>query len=579
MHVENDNKKNDDDQQSSKQQKKQISISNELIASNGRKCSSDFVFISAFKHIQEEAFKFLKKKKIRGINNDEIQWIITVPAIWNDHAKHQMKQWAILAGLINKNIPNQCKIVYEPDCASLSIQYQMYRNKKKNSKKKRKRKRKNSRSNDEEMNEEYKYKESENETSTTDREMTESQFQGQDIDTTFKIGDKYILCDAGGGTVDIACHEILGQFGVKEILHPSGGKWGSCYIDDEYCKLLNSIFTGKWMMEFKQAQPNVYIEMRHNFQIAKQTFFTQNKEKKWYNVRLPTDFCSFLEEKIEEMNNETVEEIEDIVDNAKISGLSGLVTFEDEYLSIDISVWKAMFDHVINPIILHIQRLLNEPKLMRNCKYLCLVGGLSCSAYFQYKMIERFGYKSRYNLEIIIPKRPLLSVVEGAAYFGITKNYIKARVLKRTYGIKASFTESKARLHGVSKRDMQRNKIYIDYYNGYFVKNCFKVLGRKNNEIRNNQIVKYSCKRQPGCAVAKIAIICSDMQFPKMAHDGRVLAKLKLEFDDIEDLNDKKTMNVNCEFHFYDTVLKVIAYCQNAPHIKKQAEIMYVPEG
>ena len=61
------------------------------------------------------------------INDDQIQWIVTVPAIWNDEAKHTMKEWAIKAGLVDENIPNQCKIVYEPDCASLAIKYEISR--------------------------------------------------------------------------------------------------------------------------------------------------------------------------------------------------------------------------------------------------------------------------------------------------------------------------------------------------------------------------------------------------------------------------------------------------------------------
>ena len=36
-------------------------------------------------------------------------------------------------------------------------------------------------------------------------------------------GDKYILIDAGGGTVDIVVHEILQCKSVKEVFHPSGG--------------------------------------------------------------------------------------------------------------------------------------------------------------------------------------------------------------------------------------------------------------------------------------------------------------------------------------------------------------------
>ena len=79
---------------------------------------------------------------------------------------------------------------------------------------------------------------------------------------------------------------------------------------------------------------------------------------------------------------------------------------------------------------------------MRNCKYLCLVGGLSTSKYYRSRMSAVFGSKSRYNMQLIMPQRPILSVVEGAAYFGITPNYIKARVLQYTYGYSVSKLES-----------------------------------------------------------------------------------------------------------------------------------------
>ena len=79
------------------------------------------------------------------------------------------------------------------------------------------------------------------------------------------------------------------------------------------------------------------------------------------------------------------------------------------------------------PIIDQIEKLLQNDK-MNGCKYLCLVGGLSSSSYFKYKMRKELGDKSKYNLKIVIPERPILSVVEGAAYFGITRNYIQNRL-------------------------------------------------------------------------------------------------------------------------------------------------------
>eukprot|EP01083_Nonionella_stella_P004290 12396_1 len=175
-------KVNDDEK--SAHQSYRIDIRSTLTADNGREYPSELVFIEAFKYIQRESKRFLKKKKIK-VKKQEIQWILTVPAIWNDKAKHMMKQWIIKAGLVDANDKTQCKIVYEPDCASLAIQHQL----------------RNAKNND-------------------------SKEANIDDTPLFCEGEKYILIDGGGGTVDVACHEIMCEFGVKEVLPPSGGPWG-----------------------------------------------------------------------------------------------------------------------------------------------------------------------------------------------------------------------------------------------------------------------------------------------------------------------------------------------------------------
>eukprot|EP00485_Elphidium_margaritaceum_P019212 CAMPEP_0202731308 /NCGR_PEP_ID=MMETSP1385-20130828/187081_1 /ASSEMBLY_ACC=CAM_ASM_000861 /TAXON_ID=933848 /ORGANISM="Elphidium margaritaceum" /LENGTH=472 /DNA_ID=CAMNT_0049397601 /DNA_START=121 /DNA_END=1536 /DNA_ORIENTATION=+ len=429
----------------SPKKKRKIGIADTLSAANGQRYGSDFVFVSAFKHIQSEALKFMHKKlKLDNIQNEDIQWIITVPAIWSDRAKHKMTSWAIAAGLVSKKIRNQLKIVYEPDCASLAIQHQM-RNRRKSK--------------------------------THGLQLDDV----KENDAGFMIGDQYVLLDVGGGTADICCHEIVGEFGVREVLAPSGGPWGSSLIDDEYAQLLQNIFSAAWMQKCRRLLPNVYVECIENFQRAKMFFFRNKRSNKWYNVGLPREFCEFLSEEIEALQDDEMQEIEDLVQRTKFAGFSSLLRFEDDVLSLDVSIWRAMFDAVIDRIILHVSNLLSDAK-MRKCKYL----------------------------------------VEGAAYFGLTANYIQSRILKKTYGIKASFTETKAKANGLSAQQIDANKIFIDYYHGYFVKNCFKVLGRKNSEIVQNQVVKYCCKRQPGCAMAKIAIICSDMECPKLVSDGQV---------------------------------------------------------
>ena len=44
-------------------------------------------------------------------------------------------------------------------------------------------------------------------------------------------------------------------------MKPSGGPWGSCYIDDQYILLLEKIFTGEWINEFKAQYPNGFLEI------------------------------------------------------------------------------------------------------------------------------------------------------------------------------------------------------------------------------------------------------------------------------------------------------------------------------
>jgi len=106
-----------------------------LTAVNGAQYPSDKVFIEALKYIKSQVFKFFQKNKLSIDSINDVQWILTVPAIWSEKAKYKMEQWAQSAGLTNKDISNHLKIVYEPDCASLSIQYEIQKLKAKKDKK------------------------------------------------------------------------------------------------------------------------------------------------------------------------------------------------------------------------------------------------------------------------------------------------------------------------------------------------------------------------------------------------------------------------------------------------------------
>lgn len=55
-------------------------------------------------------------------------------------------------------------------------------------------------------------------------------------------GTKYLVLDIGGGTVDITCHEVLENKSIGELVPPSGGDWGSTYVNENFMKFLEEIF-------------------------------------------------------------------------------------------------------------------------------------------------------------------------------------------------------------------------------------------------------------------------------------------------------------------------------------------------
>eukprot|EP01084_Bolivina_argentea_P027732 51523_1 len=97
---------------------------------NGIKCEPNIVFTSAFKHLQKIALEYINQiTNNKQIQDNEIQWIFTVPAIWSEKAKYKMKTWLVTAGLIDENIQDQCLIVYESDCAALAMFEELRREK------------------------------------------------------------------------------------------------------------------------------------------------------------------------------------------------------------------------------------------------------------------------------------------------------------------------------------------------------------------------------------------------------------------------------------------------------------------
>ena len=134
---------------------------------------------------------------------------------------------------------------------------------------------------------------------------------------------------------------------------------------------------------------------------------------------------------------------------------------------------------------------------MEGCKYLCLAGGFSQSKHLQTKIFQAFGTKSKYEVMIFTPTRPILSVVDGAARMGLRPDFISARTIAKTYGIAIQKDlEEFKRIYPnantlIPKNKIGKRNIYVDKDNKqmlskHVINDVFLPFVRKNNLIKNS---------------------------------------------------------------------------------------------
>ena len=68
-------------------------------AANGKRLKAKTVFAHAIKFLKEEALQMIRMEtKDEGYKMEDIQWVLTVPAIWTPKAKQFMREAAYEVG-------------------------------------------------------------------------------------------------------------------------------------------------------------------------------------------------------------------------------------------------------------------------------------------------------------------------------------------------------------------------------------------------------------------------------------------------------------------------------------------------
>ena len=142
------------------------------------------------KHFSVNANNKMQEKPVSLIQKKDIKWVVTIPAIWEEKSKNIMINASKKAGLINEYTDLSLFLALEPEVAGI-------------------------------------YYNSPN-----------ISFAQQNING----GKPYIICDIGGGTVDICTHRkiniSINETELIEEYPPLGGDYGGNVINEEFIKRL-----------------------------------------------------------------------------------------------------------------------------------------------------------------------------------------------------------------------------------------------------------------------------------------------------------------------------------------------------
>ncbi|KAI8049127.1 uncharacterized protein B0P05DRAFT_500133 [Gilbertella persicaria] len=280
-------------------------------------------------------------------DQSRFRYCLTVPAMWSDRAKATMREAAIRAGLINNtDHPDRLMLISEPEAAALYC------------------------------------------------EKKSEQFN-------LRHGQRFMICDAGGGTVDLIVFEIHEPPGerrtLKEVTNGHGGSCGSGFLDLR-------------MREYLKRKFAHYHTINDSaMELIMDTFV---------NVIKP-DFDG-VEDHFLDLPASMG--LGDLTDN-EIGLDNGSLCLPAEELR------EYVFEPVIRQVLDLIRgQLQQSPQL----EAIFLVGGFGQSNYLFRRVEDEFANQVGM---IGVPPRGELAVVRGAVYFGLNPQIVTERVSRRTYGV------------------------------------------------------------------------------------------------------------------------------------------------
>ncbi|KAG0590424.1 hypothetical protein M758_1G094100 [Ceratodon purpureus] len=213
------------------------------------------VIADYLREIGASIMRHLRTKYNDDLTMESVQWCVTVPSIWDDHAKKQMEVCMARAGLIGSaqsagGSPHPLSIVLEPEAASCYCHRNM-------------------------------------------------------PDLHLVKGDRLLVADIGGGTTDIVVQEWISEtpddYRVKEVTYSTGGLCGGTYVDEQFNRFLFSKI--QCLPRFLRKSSAFMAEIFKRWEEIKCSFGDMVTVGESFEIQLPSKLASDWEDYDSEQGN------------------------------------------------------------------------------------------------------------------------------------------------------------------------------------------------------------------------------------------------------------------------------------
>ena len=340
------------------------------------------------------------------LKDNEILWCLTIPAIWKDEEKSFMRRAAIQSGLITGSDDDQERLllVLEPEAAAIYC-------------------------------------------------LEKDQ-------SSLKAGNRFMVVDCGGGTVDITVHDVLPDEKLAEAVVGTGGAYGSTYIDKEFRDYLSTKLTAQALTRYEEEDPIGWLKLMGEWEKIKCDF--DPSITKISHLPIPNRLYKILLKDYSHVLKQLADEQED----------------DDEKLHLSLETMQSSFNPILDGLVEKVKeqfaRLGDS-----SCDILYLVGGFSTSPALRQRIEKEFGCLTK----VVAPISPGAAILVGAASFGLNPEKIPSRRTRLTYGCDVSrVLDEKRDINQKSKR------VYMEEEGEWYINNCFQHFVLVGEKISMNEV-------------------------------------------------------------------------------------------